>query len=536
MLVPLLGLALAAGATAQDGVDPLDALDARAAEVLGGIERIRDRAAHDREVPRLRNCLREAIGIDRLPAPRARNVQVVGSLRFDGYRVEKLVYETFPGAEVPAHLYLPEKAEGRRPAVLFVPGHWFADSKSKTDFQQMCAGLASLGMVVLAYDPVGQGERGVSLRDHRRTELLAVGVSQQAIMVFESACALELLRGRADVDPDRIGITGASGGGFNSWIMAALDPRIACAVPVVGTSDFLEQLRAVRERDWYEAKEHCHFIPGLLRFANNHELLAMILPRPVMVIAAHNDHGFRIPGNRAVVEYGRALGDTLGSPGRVGYFEDDAEGHGYGPRKRAAALGWLARWLLGEEIDGARFAERTVPAWDAPELRCFRENRPAGPAIVAFAEDLASRRAPAAGVPDVAGVLGLPLPPRLTSAPKLEREGDRLRWRMRDGVVLTGELRAPAGPWRGAILAAGDGEAGAPGYAVVRIALRDALRSPGWTYASSLLLGESVVGRQAMDLVGAWRSLRVLPELEGKPIVISGDGLFESMAAIFAAR
>ena len=76
-------------------------------------------------------------------------------------------------------------------------------------------------------------------------------------------------------------MTGASGGGYNTWITAALDDRIAAAVPVVGTSDFAEQIRVCRPLDWYQASEHCHFVPGLIRYANNHELLAMAAPKPI---------------------------------------------------------------------------------------------------------------------------------------------------------------------------------------------------------------------------------------------------------------
>ena len=91
-------------------------------------------------------------------------------------------------------------------------------------------------------------------------------------------------------------MTGASGGGYNTWITAALDDRIAAAVPVVGTSDFAEQIHVCRPLDWYHAAEHCHFVPGLIRYANNHELLAMAAPKPVLIIAAAEDESFPIAG------------------------------------------------------------------------------------------------------------------------------------------------------------------------------------------------------------------------------------------------
>ena len=113
--------------------------------------------------------------------------------RCTGYRIEKLVYETLPGVEVPAHLYLPEPCKPPCAAILFYNGHWWADSKTRPDFQAFCINAAQLGFVVLSFDPFGQGERGVSTRDHRRTELLLVGIAQQGLAEFETQCALDYL-------------------------------------------------------------------------------------------------------------------------------------------------------------------------------------------------------------------------------------------------------------------------------------------------------------------------------------------------------
>jgi formylglycine-generating enzyme required for sulfatase activity/dienelactone hydrolase len=534
----------------------LDALEARVRESLAAIDHPSDRAGWAEEVPRLRKKLRSSLGLDRLPKPGPQHLSVVGTLDRGTYRLEKLVYETLPGLEVPAHLYVP-KSEGRHPAILFVPGHWWPDSKTKSDFQSFAISMARWGFVVLTYDPFGQGERGISLRDHRRTELLAVGVSQQAIVDFETLSALELLLSRPEVDSERIGMTGASGGGYNSWVVPALDPRVAVTVPVVGTSEFLEQIHVVRERDWYDAKEHCHFVPRLLEYANNHEFLAMIAPRPLLFISAHNDHSFRIPGNRAVAEYGSRLYRALGAPEKMSYFEDDKEGHGYQKRKREAAYGWFLRWLKGEG-SGSPVAEPEVeaPPWDSPELRCFPagENRPAGPGLVALALSLVKTPSPDPGsLPGaLAGTLGIRLLPRLMATSKLEERGSgRVGWTMRDGLELCGVLLKPPGDPKGALLAAADSgreslrthpavtEALASGMEVLLADPRGlgelATDKPGWTFAVSLLLGENFVGRQALDLVGGWRGLYARPELAGKPIAILGSGPFASMAALYAA-
>ena len=253
----------------------------------------------------------------------------------------------------------PRASTGPAPAVLFYPGHWWPDSKARPDFQAFCINMARLGFVVLSFDPFGQGERGVSSRDHRRTEALLVGVAQQGFAEYETRCALEYLLSRPEVDPRRVGITGASGGGYNTWITAALDDRIAAAVPVVGTSEFAEQIRVCRPLDWYHAAEHCHFVPGLIRYANNHELLAMAAPKPVLIIAASRDQSFPLAGVREVADYGRELYESYGAGEKIGLVVDEAEGHGYQRAKREAAYGWFLRWLMQ--------ARRRRPAPGAPD-------------------------------------------------------------------------------------------------------------------------------------------------------------------------
>jgi len=548
----------------------LDGLEARARDRLSSLQHPGTRSDWEAAVPRLRRALSDSLGISKLPVAEPRNVRSVGVVGRDGYRLEKLVYETLPGVEVPAHLYLPVPAPAKVPAILFVPGHWYAESKTKPDFQAFAITLARRGVAVLTYDPFGQGERGISVRDHRRTELLAAGIAQEAIVAFESLCAFQLLYGRPGIDIHRIGMTGASGGGFNSWIVPALEPRIAATVSVVGTSDFLEQLRAVRNVDWFAAKEHCHYIPGLFRYANNHELLACVAPRPVMVISAHNDIGFPVPGQREVVKYGDLLYSMLGAEDRVGYFEDAKEGHGYQKRKREAAYGWFLKWLK-QEGDGSPVAEAPLElsAWDAPELRCFPpgEQHPAGPGLVALAKKAAMPAPPGEDdedwLPSLLGLRPMLVPtapdllreePRLSFRPLTEPAGPgpkRVAWRMPDGVVVPGLLLQAGPSAKGALLAVSDlgkeslldhpavKDAYRAGWIVVLADLRGmgelSVTKPGWVYAMSLLLGENFVGRQALDLVAGVRALRAEPSLRGKPVGVLACGAFAAFAGLYAS-
>src|SRR5258708_2644749 len=320
--------------TAAQQAAVLDELEQRARTALDRIPRATTQAEADKARQPLRARLEESLGFRRLPWPPNLEATVTGVLPGQGYRIEKIVFQTLPGSWAPAHLYLPAKIEARAPAVLFYNGHWWPDSKSRPDFQAFCINMARMGFVVFSFDPFGQGERGVSSRDHRRTESLLAGLSQQGIAEYETRCALEYLLSRKEVDPKRIGMTGASGGGYNTWITAALDDRISVGVPVVGTSDFFEQIHVTRALDRDPAAEHCHFAPGLVRYANNHELLAMGGPKPLLIIAAAEDQSFPLAGVRQVPAYGRKLYASGGAGNKTGLAVDSRERHGYPPGQR----------------------------------------------------------------------------------------------------------------------------------------------------------------------------------------------------------
>jgi dienelactone hydrolase len=363
----------------------LDELEARAKASLDHINHASSAEEANRAREPLRKNLEQSLGYRKLPWPPSLQPTLVGTVPGLGYRIEKIVFQTLPGTMVPAHLYLPEGLTAPAPAILFYNGHWWPDGKTRPDFQAFCINMARFGFIVFNFDAFGQGERGISSRDHRRTEALLVGIAQQGIAEYESQCALEYLLSRQDVDRARVGMTGASGGGYNTWITSALDDRIRVVVPVVGTSEFFEQIHDSRRHDWYQASEHCHFVPGLIRYANNHELLAAVAPRPLLIIAASVDQSFPIGGVRAVHQYGQGLYRSYDASGKIGLFVDTEEGHGYQIRKREAAYGWFLKWLMTKG-DGRPYPEPstvTLP-FDAPQLRCFPpgQNQPAGPGII----------------------------------------------------------------------------------------------------------------------------------------------------------
>jgi dienelactone hydrolase len=525
--------ALRPGDTKAEESAVLDEVQARARRTLDSIPRARTRAEADAARAGLRRELEESLGFRRLPWPPALHARAVGTARRVGYHIEKLVYQTLPGVEVPAHLYIPDGLSAPAPAILFYSGHWWPDSKTRPDFQAFCINMARLGFVVLAWDPFGQGERGMSGRDHRRVESLLVGIAQQGIAEYETRCALEYLLSRREVDAQRIGLTGASGGGYNTWITASLDDRIAVAVPVVGTSDFYEQLSVLRPLDWYHTDEHCHFVPGLMRYANNQELLAMAAPRPLMIIAASVDQSFPIAGVRQVYQYGRDLYASYDRSDRIGFFEDSSAGHGYQQKKREAAYGWFLKWLMGKG-DGRAYAEppTEIPAFDSPELRCFPtgKNEPAGPGIVAAVERLAAR------------IEKSPWPPiePERACPVEVKDAPAQRLMFCDTPAFL--IQAP-GKRGGVVIAFDDrGKEALADDAAVRSALdlgwsvlgidprgigERATTQTGWISASSLLLGDYFIRRQAADVLAVMRAFA------GRPLALCARGTNAGLIAAF---
>lgn len=523
----------------------LDELESRARAALNRIKHAGSRAEAARTKPDLRSKLTASLGHARLPWPPDLQSRTTGIVQRQGYRIEKVIFQSLPGVTVPAHLYLPDPLDNPAPAVLFYNGHWWPDSKSRPDFQAFCTHMARMGFIVFSFDPFGQGERGVSSRDHRRTETLLTGLSQQGIAEYETRCALEYLLSRKEVDPERIGMTGASGGGYNTWITAALDDRIKVAVPVVGTSDFLEQIVVTRKLDWYGAAEHCHFVPGLIQYANNHELLAMIAPRPLLIIAASVDQSFPVAGVRGVHDYGRKLYQAHQAAEQVGLFVDAKEGHGYQKAKREAAYGWFSRWLAGKG-DGQPIPEPatdTLP-YDAEEVKVFPagQRAPAGPGIVETARRMARQIKPG-GLTIMEAMGGAPQPLRLTAPPRKAQVARHL-FTTQTGIDVPALILAASGVRAGVLVAVDDrGKEALLEDPVVREAWRRGwdiwaidprgigeshIEKSGWVFAVSLLLGENFVWRQGWDIH------RVLELASARRAALYARGHNAALAGAFA--
>jgi len=178
------------------------------------------------------------------------NARITGSFARPGYRVEKIVYESRPDIFVTANLYVPTKGDAPHPAVLFQMGHSL-NGKANDGYQKCCQGLARLGFVVLAFDPMGQGERtyypgpnGVTRlasADDEHTypgkQMLLAGDTASRFQVWDAVRSLDYLASRSEVDTKRMASTGQSGGATLTMMLACVDDRLAAAAVCSGNTE-----------------------------------------------------------------------------------------------------------------------------------------------------------------------------------------------------------------------------------------------------------------------------------------------------------
>ena len=184
----------------------------------------------------LRQQMLVALGLWPMPPKTPLNPRIYGKLQRDGYTIEKVVLETMPGFTLSGNLYRPAGKTGRVPGLLCPHGHW-EDGRVNIEVQQRCIRWAKLGCVVFMYDMVGYNDSKPFTHAFLDDRLRRWGLSLATLQTWNSIRALDWLTSLADVDPARIGCTGESGGGTQTFLLTALDPRIKVAAPVVMVSD-----------------------------------------------------------------------------------------------------------------------------------------------------------------------------------------------------------------------------------------------------------------------------------------------------------
>lgn len=304
------------------------------------------------------------------------NARVVGRLKRRDFCIEKVIFESQPRHYVTANLYLPA-TPGPHPAVLICCGH-NDEGKAAVPHQRLSILLARNGIAALCYDPISQGERYQYLTEGgtRRywptyehtllgTGCILLGSNTARYRIFDGMRALDYLQSREDIDGERLGCTGYSGGGNMASYLVALDERIACAAPCCWLAT-LE--RVIEELGPQDAEQNIH---GQVDFGMDHvDYLLMRAPVPVLICAATRDF-FPIDGVWTVFRQAKRMYARLGFAERVDLVEDDVE-HDFSSVLRVAAVRWMRRWLMG--VDDA-IVERDAPVCAEEELRCAPEGQ-----------------------------------------------------------------------------------------------------------------------------------------------------------------
>ncbi len=313
----------------------------------------------------LRKRLEEAWGgFPATPCPL--QPRVVGTLQRDGYRVEKILFQTRPNIWMTANAYVPDRP-GKLPAVLCVHGHW-AGAKQDPVVQARCLGLVKLGFFVLAVDAFGAGERGLtkSLGEYHgemvAATLLPVGLPLCGLQVYENGRAVDYLLTRAEVDARHLGVTGASGGGNQSMYAGAWHDRLSAAVPVCSVGNYQAYLGA--------ACCMCEVVPGALRFTEESGVLALTAPRALMVVNATQDAvQFSIAEARKSIAQSQPIFALYGHPENLRHTTFESP-HDFNRAMREAMYGWMTRSLKSTG-SGDPIPEPAIQTEDPQTLRCF---------------------------------------------------------------------------------------------------------------------------------------------------------------------
>ena len=287
------------------------------------------------------------------------NARVVGEVVRQGYVVRKVIFESLPEFYVTANLYVPTEGKPPFPAVLAPLGH-SRNGKAYAVYQRLFLGLVKRGYVVFTWDPQGQGERlqyWDFLAGSRRLEFnqhamagiqeYLLGQNLARYFIWDGMRALDYLTGLPEVDPERIGATGSSGGGTLTTYISMLDPRVKVASIVTYITSLPQKIEN-RINDAESDPEQD--VQGLLAAGVDHpEMVGMIAPRPVLIGAAVRDF-FPVEGTRQTFRELRELYTKLGVPERVKMVEFDHR-HMYSQPLREATTAWFDRWLKRMEAE-----------------------------------------------------------------------------------------------------------------------------------------------------------------------------------------
>ena len=325
---------------------------------------LKTRAEYDAYRAKMQAHMTEAIG--GLPERTPLNAKVVATVQRDGYRIEKILFESLPGIYVTGLLYVPDAPAFKPPypAFLVTCGH-SGNGKGDMGYQRGCVQGVKQGLAAFIYDPISQGERiqeptTASVLGHNRfgVNALLMGRSTAQIRIWDGMRAIDYLQSRPDIQPDRIGYMGNSGGGTMTSLIMAIEPRVKAAAP----SCYLSSIREVVDHCGPQDAEQCIF--GQLAFGLNHASFVLMQGQPVRMHCSHGDF-FTFMGSRQTFRVVSETAANLGL-GADRYGMTDVPGpHGWKESTRTSSVQWMRRWLMDDasalpiDVDACRRLDLT---------------------------------------------------------------------------------------------------------------------------------------------------------------------------------
>jgi len=272
------------------------------------------------------------------------NAKVTGVIKKNGYKIEKIIYESMPGFYVTACLFIPDGIKGKVPAVLNVIGHEQESFRAELD-QVIILNLVKKGIIVLAIDPLGQGEHvqyfdpqlklssiGYSVIEHCYfgNQCFLSGSSSARYFTWDGIRAIDYLLTRKEVDPERIGVTGFSGGGTVTSYLGAFDDRVKVTIPSSWSTVSRRQLETKGAQD-----AEAEFFHGVARGITFEDLLEVRAPKPTLMTFVSRDEYLCLQGAREAYAEARKIYDVFDKKENLQLVEDDSK-HWLTPKIRLA--------------------------------------------------------------------------------------------------------------------------------------------------------------------------------------------------------
>ena len=276
----------------------------------------RDRTSWEERAQQIRRGIVTGLQLDQMPdVTNTFNPIIRQFTEKDGYSVTSIAIESFPGFWITGNLYRPLQKQEKYAAILSPHGHW-DDRRFSEEVQRRCAVLARMGAIVFTYDMIGYGESQQVSHDIPIALLLQTWNSQRV---------LDYLLSRPDVDSARVGMTGASGGGTQTFVLTAIDDRIKASAPVVQVSAHFfggcacESGMPIHRGNGYQT--------------NNVEIAALCAPRPLLLVSDGGDYTHNTP--RIEYPYIQKVYALYDREHVAELVHLPHQRHDYGPDKRA---------------------------------------------------------------------------------------------------------------------------------------------------------------------------------------------------------